>query len=259
MHGLDFQHYLPDSATPVVVSLHLPLSWYERDAFPQSRQKVALVCVSRAQAGTAPQSAVVCGTIPNGVDIETFRPARRKGEYVLLMGRICPEKGIHLALDAAARAGTKLIIAGTVFEYPEHRAYFDTMIAPRLGSDVHFVGKVGGERKAQLLAGARCLLVPSLAPETSSLAAMEAMASGTPVIAWRSGALTGIVAHGRTGFVVSSVEEMADAIGRAASISPSACRYEAEEQFPAERMVSKYVELYHELRTHTIAHELQAA
>ena len=98
--------------------------------------------------------------------------------------------------------------------------------------------------QAHLLAGARCLLVPSLVPETSSLVAMEAIASGTPVIAWCSGALPEIVSDGRTGFLVNSVEQMADAISRVESIDPSACRGEAKQRFSSERMIADYLSLY---------------
>ncbi len=118
------------------------------------------------------------------------------------------------------------------------------MIRPRLNERIRFIGLVGGERKAQLMAGARCLLVPSLAPETSSLVAMEAMASGTPVVAFPSGALKEIVTHGRTGFLVNNAEEMADAIVECDSISPQACRAEAEQKFSSERMFAEYLDLY---------------
>jgi glycosyltransferase involved in cell wall biosynthesis len=175
------------------------------------------------------------------------------------MGRICPEKGFHFAIDAAERAGVKLVLAGSVFEYAEHRKYFDSMIAPRLNERVRFIGPVGGKRKCDLLAGARCLLIPSLVDETSSLAAMEAMAAGTPVIAWRSGALTEIVADGRTGFLVSSVEEMSDAIARVESIDRKECRREAEERFDAWRMFSRYRSLYESVANMASQPELQAA
>jgi len=124
---------------------------------------------------------------------------------------------------------------------------------------VRFIGAVGGERKAHLLAGARCLLLPSLAPETSSLVAMEAIASGTPVVAWCSGALPEIVREGRTGFLVNSVEQMADAISRVESIDPSACRGEAERRFSSERIIADYLNLYRSILACTSLPELEAA
>ena len=145
-----------------------------------------------------------------------------------------------------------------MFEYSEHRSYFGSAIAPRLNKNARFIGPVGGDRKANLLAGARCLLVPSLVPETSSLVAMEALASGTPVIALRSGALEEIVSDGRTGFLVNSAEQMAEAIARVDSIDPRICRRDAEHRFSAERMATEYLELYQSVVSAS-APELQAA
>ena len=258
MHGLDFSEYLPDGDIPVVVSLHLPLEWYAGQALQPRRPNTTLVCVSSFQARTAAAEAQIDCVISNGVELDEFRPARAAANYALTMGRICPEKGFHFAIDAAERAGVKLVLAGSVFEYTEHRKYFDTTIAPRLNGRVRFIGPVGGKRKRDLLAGAKCLLIPSQVNETSSLAAMEAMAAGTPVIAWRSGALPEIVADRRTGFLVSSVEEMAEAIARVESIDREECGREAEERFDATNMVSEYLALY-ERASRSLAPELEAA
>jgi len=107
-----------------------------------------------------------------------------------------------------------------------------------------FLGSVGAARRQELLAGAKCLLHPTLAPDTSSLVAMEAMAAGTPVIAYRSGALPEIVEHGVTGFMVDNVAEMAEAIRNVDRISPEVCRRTAERRFRKECMVDKYFDLY---------------
>lgn len=259
MHGLDFFDYLPDSDVPLVVSLHLPLEWYDPRALLPSQRNLTRMCVSEFQARTArPEFAINC-VIPNGVDLDELRPVQKRGDYVLAMGRVCPEKGFHLALDAAERAGQKLILAGTVFDYPEHRSYFESMIAPRLAEGVRFIGPVGGEHKRQLLGGAKCLLTSSLANETSSLIAMEAMACGTPVIAWRSGALPEVVRDEKTGFLVSSTEEMANAITRVHRINRDDCRREAERRFDSRVMVSRYVDLYDWVASKTEIPELLAA
>ena len=259
MHGVDFSEYLPEAETPIIVTLHLPLSWYHPAAFRNQRCDLTFVAVSAHQAATAPAGFHVHETIPNGIDLAEFAPAYRKGDYVLVIGRICPEKGIHLAIDAAELARVPIQIAGNVFEYPEHRSYFESEIRPRAGRQVRLIGPVGGRRKARLLAGARCVLIASQAPETSSLVAMEAMASGTPVIAWRSGALGEIVDHGRTGWLVSSVKEMAAAIECAAEIEPQECRREAESRFSSEKMISRYCNLYQSAKVRHSEVELQAA
>ena len=176
-----------------------------------------------------------------------------------MITRSCPEKGLHLAIDAAEGAGVELLIAGSLFEYPEHRAYFDSLIKPRLNRKIRLIGSVGGSRKAQLLAGARCLLVPTLAQETSSLVAMEALACGTPVIAFPNGALPQLIKDGRTGFLVSSAQEMAEAIRKLDSISPCECRHQAEQEFSSEKMVGHYFDLYREVLSREGIPELQAA
>src|SRR5262249_25501474 len=135
------------------------------------------------------------------------RVSRRN--FVLSLGRICPEKGYHLALEAAIAARLPMILAGEIFRYEAHERYYAQEIAPRLNGVRKFIGPVGLARKRRLLSAARCLLVPSLVPETSSLVAMEALACGTPVIAFPSGALAEIVEHGRTGFLVKNETEMA--------------------------------------------------
>jgi glycosyltransferase involved in cell wall biosynthesis len=257
MHGLDFHHYLPSRQIPILISLHLPLSWYAVDALCGLASNVTLVAVSDSQARTAPGGVRIDAVIKNGVDLSHFRPQKRKSNYALVIARVCPEKGLHLAIDAAERAGVTLIIAGSVFDYSEHRDYFDSMILPRLNERIRFIGLVGGGRKANLLAGARCLLVPSLAPETSSLVAMEAMASGTAVVAFPGGALREVVTDRRTGFLVNDAEEMADAIVECDSIAPETCRIEAEKKFSSTRMFSEYLDLYRSATSSEIEAHLQ--
>lgn len=257
MHGIDFDQYCPDWQGPVVVTLHLPLDWYPQSAL--TKRNCHFVCVSRSQAETAPPELQVSRIIPNGAALDSFRPSVRHGNYVLVLGRICPEKGTHLAIEAARRSGNTVLVAGTVFEYPVHRAYFEQMVRPTLGDSAHFLGGVGGKRKIALLAGSKCLLIPSLARETSSLTAMEAMACGTPVIAWKSGALKEIVADRRTGFLVSSVEEMAAALGNVSKIDRRECRREAERRFSNRSMLASYLSLYAQVKERTSSSELQAA
>jgi glycosyltransferase involved in cell wall biosynthesis len=259
MHGVDFFDYLPDCHTPIVVTLHLPLSWYSRFALLDSRRNITRVCVSDAQARTTPRGAGIHRVIHNGIELPRFFPPVKRGNYALAMGRICPEKGFHLAIDAAQRAGIKLLLAGTVYGYPEHMQYFQSMIAPRLGREVCLIGNVGGEHKIRLLTGAKCLLQPSLVAETSSLVAMEAMACGTPVIAWNNGTLPEIIREHRTGFLVTSVEQMADAIAQVNSIDPLACRREAERHFSSDRMLSEYLDLYHSVISEKSVSERVAA
>jgi CelD/BcsL family acetyltransferase involved in cellulose biosynthesis len=243
-HGIDFDSYELNGSLPTAVTLHLPPGWYAPGVFRQNTRHNHLICVSQSQARTCPSAAHIHAVIENGIRLAQFHPAREKGNYVLALGRICPEKGFHLAMDAAARRGLKLVLAGTVFNYPSHRDYFENFIRPRLNMGHEFIGAVGGREKARLLARAKCLLIPSLAPETSSLVAMEAMASGTPVIAFRAGALNELVDDGRTGFVVSEAEGMWAAMAHVDEIDPEECRQEAERRFSSQRMTAEYLALY---------------
>lgn len=246
LHGLDFINYLPAPGSPVLTTLHLPLNWYAPEALRPARPRTTLQPVSEDQAGRAPTGVVLADPIANGVDIDRYRPGP-KSDDALVLGRIVPEKGFHAAIDAARLAGVPLVAAGALFPYAAHHRYFAEEVAPRLDERRRFVGAVAGEAKRALLAGARCLLIPSTAPETSSLVAMEALASGTPVIAYRSGALPAIVEHGRTGFIVDDVAGMAAAIGRVEAIDPAACRAAAVERFPLRRTTDAYLDLYHRL------------
>jgi|SRR5438477_4210638 len=244
LHGIDFLDYLPPAGVPVVVTLHLPPSLYSEETFKLDRPEIYLVCVSQSQARACPLDARIEQVIENGVCLEQFHPDKKKGNYALVLGRICPEKAFHLAFDAAGVAGLPLFLAGTAFGYPSHQRYLDEEIRHRLRGGHRFLGAVGCGRKQKLLAGARCLVIPSQVAETSSLAAMEALACGTPVVAFRVGALCDLIENGRTGFLVDKATELADAIRAAQELDPADCRREAEIRFSSETMVAKYMDLY---------------
>jgi len=245
LHGIDFDAYLPAPGPAVLATLHLPLEWYSAAALAPTRPRTHLHPVSSSQARTAPAGARIGAAIENGVEL-TFEPARKRG-FALALGRICPEKGFDDAIAACRRAGVPLVIAGEAFAYRAHQRYLHEELMPQLGRDCRWIGPVAGRRKRRLLAQAHCVLAPSKVRETSSLVAMEAMAAGTAVIAYRIGALPEIVEDGRTGFVVDGVEAMAAAIGEVGRIDPHTCRARARERFSLERMTRAYLERYREL------------
>jgi glycosyltransferase involved in cell wall biosynthesis len=185
--------------------------------------------------------------IPNGINANDFSKSFRKKSYALVLTRICEEKGVHVALRAAHLASTPLIIAGQVYGYLEHSQFYRQEVEPLLDNLRKFIGPATLPVKRRLLAEARCVLVPSVVEETSSLVAMEALASGTPVIAFRRGALPELIRHGETGFVVQDEREMAEAIPCCSRISPEYCRDYAAQHFSAERCVRRYFALYESL------------
>jgi glycosyltransferase involved in cell wall biosynthesis len=247
LHGLDFHHYLPHAGVPVLATLHLPPSWYPAEVFQIDRPLTYLQCVSASAHRACPAVSGLLPPILNGVPVEGLTVQVRKREFALALGRICPEKGFHLALEAARQAKLPLAIGGRVYPYPEHVDYFDSEIAPRLDGRGWFLGPLSFERKRRLLTAARCLLIASVVNETSSLVAMEALACGTPVVAFRSPALEEIVEQERTGFLVVDPYEMAQAIPECARLDSGECRRAAQERFSAKRMTREYLALYDRL------------
>jgi glycosyltransferase involved in cell wall biosynthesis len=250
MHGFDFHEYTLPPEIPILVTLHLPIAWYPNEIWNNLAANIRVQCVSKTQQLSCPAALSHAPVIPNGVEIS---PARKQtGDFAIVLGRICPEKNQHAALEAGFLANTSVVLGGRVFPFADHQAYFRDKVAPLLErkheSVRHtFCGPLSRANYQQLLADAKCLLHPTLAPETSSLVAMEAMAAGTPAIAYRSGALPEIVEHGITGFLVDSVEEMAAAIHRVHTLRAEDCRAAAAQRFSKQRMVEQYFQLYHDI------------
>lgn len=240
-HGLDFSTYITDAPVRKLATLHLPLAWYPPSLFEQ--REVSLCCVSETQALTAPNG-LHLPVIRNGIDLDRYRTDASRGEDLLWLGRVCQEKGTDIALRVAHQLDLPLIVAGPVHPFAYHRAYFSDHVQPLLDAKRRYIGAVALQQKIELLAQARCVLIPSLAAETGSLVAMEAASSGAPVIAFRSGALPEIVEHGVTGFIVDSEAEMVEAVRRTPEISPQRCREQAQRRFRAARMVYDYINLY---------------
>jgi glycosyltransferase involved in cell wall biosynthesis len=247
-HGADFFEYWPERGAPLLVTLHLPLSAYPSRALTTNRARTWLNGVSGSQMLGAPQGMRRVADIPHGVRLDRYAPLPQpKRRYAMAIGRICPEKGFDLALEAAQDAGIPMLLAGRITPGEEHRTHFVERIVPRLRAGCRYIGAIGAARKRALLARARCLVVASRIAETSSLAAMEALACGTPVVAFRAGALADIVEHGRTGLLVESVEAMARALKEVDGIDPRACRAAAERSFASTRMTARYLRLYEAL------------
>jgi len=246
LHGVDFERYLRNSGPPTLATLHLPPHNYPPDVWRSHRMLHLVNCVSKYSRRQYPAH-VPMATVTCGVRLDRFQPGPKKDEFVLALGRISPEKGFHLALDAARQAGFPLLLAGKTPPFPEAERYFEEEIRPRLDSDRRFIGQVDLAERADLLARARCVVVPSLVAETGPLVAMEALASGTPVVGFPVGALPDNIEHGRTGFIVNSVDDMARRMKHASWLDPRECRRAACARFGSDRMAHNYFDLYQAL------------
>lgn len=234
------------SKVPVVHTVHGPIGEPEQAYYSSLPASVSLVAISEAHRATAP-SLHLAGVVHNAVDSSQLVVAtpREKREYLLCMARICADKGQHEAIEVARRVGMKLVLAGKVEETESGREYFETRIRPHIdGDDVVHLPNVAGDDKARILACATALLAPLAWEEPFGLALAEAMASGTPAIAYPRGAAPELIAHGVTGFLVHGVEEMAEAVRSANTIEPEKCASVTRDRFSPERMAAGYSTIY---------------
>jgi glycosyltransferase involved in cell wall biosynthesis len=230
-----------------VTTLHGQIHLHDVEALFKEYDELPLVSISNAQRRPLP-SANWQATVYHGLprNLHTFQP--EAGKYLAFLGRISPEKRLDRAIEIARRAGVPLKVAAKI--YAEDRAYFHSTIAPLLNetrSFVEFIGEVGGERKNEFLRGASALLFPIDWPEPFGLVMIEALACGTPVIAWRNGSVPEIIEHGVTGFVVDSVSEATACVARISEIRRAHCRRAFEERFDSRRMALDYVTVYRRL------------
>jgi glycosyltransferase involved in cell wall biosynthesis len=239
---------LAPAGVPVVTTNHGPFSNPELASIYRAVQtKAAIVAISRDQARDAAQQQInVAAVIHHGIDTDNIPVGRGSGGYLLFLGRMAPEKGAHRAIAAARATGQRLIIAAKMRE-PAEIAYFRNEISPHLGDDIEFVGEAAGADKWALLGGAKALINPIKWSEPFGLVMVEALATGTPVIAYRRGSAPELIDHGRTGFLVDSEAELADAAAAAGTIDRAACRRAAIERFSRDVMVEAHLDLYRSL------------
>lgn len=239
---------------PVLATLHLPRSFYPPQYFQNVPANVSFNCVSHAQARSFSDLERLIGVVPNGIALDRFEQehrtngngnhGRRRG--LLWLGRVCEEKAPHLALEIAARAGLPITLAGQIYPFSYHQQYFEREVAPRLQQmpNANLITSPTFEQKRKLLREAQALLITSLAAETSSLVAMEAAASGTPVVAFRHGALSEVVRDDVTGFLADDVEGASAACQHIVGLNPAACLQHARATFSSAAMAAGYLQLY---------------
>jgi glycosyltransferase involved in cell wall biosynthesis len=186
-------------------------------------------------------------TVYHGLPRDLFTFREQPGDYLAFIGRASPQKRLDRAIRIACEAGMKLKVAA---EINREDQYFKQDVEPLLREArelVEFVGEIGGREKDEFLGNAYALLFPIDGPEAFGLVMIEALACGTPVIAWRSGPVPEVIDDGSTGFLVESVEEAVEAVGRIVDLSRQTCRQAFEDRFDAACMARNYIEVYRRL------------
>jgi glycosyltransferase involved in cell wall biosynthesis len=245
----DYKH-LPLSRRlelPSVTTLYGALSPTEHGALFAEYDDAALVSISNAQRSPVP-TANFLATVHHGMPLDLHRFDPRGGDYLAFVGRAAPQKGLDRAIRIAMRSGMKLKIAARIDQ--EHRGYYRDVIEPLLaeaGPLAELVGELAVEAKDALLRGARALLFPVDWEEPFGLVMIEALATGTPVIAGRRGSVSEVIDDGRTGYIVDSVEDAVCAIPAIGRIDRRHCRAAFERRFGVERMAAEYVNVYRRL------------
>ncbi len=228
------------SRTSVIHTVH---GCFHEDNIPlySILNRVNLVTISKKQEEMG-KGLNIIGTVYNGLSMDHYPFSREHDGYLLVIARISEEKGIHYAIDVAEALDLPLIIGGRI-STNEYK-YFTEQIKPRLSGKIKWVGEVNEKDRNVLMSKAMCMLHPVTWPEPFGLTMIEAMACGCPVVALNQGSISEVIADGRTGFVVNSVEGMTYAVKRIHEIRRTACRAYALDKFNAQTMVDSYERIY---------------
>lgn len=237
---------VPD-CPPILTTFHRPMdSGYMEGQAAACYSNKYYCAISKDQAKHAEEfNLKIEGVVPNGIDINRYPFSGQKGGYLLYLGRLNEEKGVMEALKIAEETGEQLIIAGNAVGAAEW-SFFINHFEPKLRSvnNARFVGTANFETKVELLKNAKALLFPIDRREPFGLVMIEAMACGTPVIAYQKGSVPEVVKHGETGFVVADRKQMIGAIKKVGKINRADCRRRVEENFTIDHMVSGYEKIY---------------
>jgi glycosyltransferase involved in cell wall biosynthesis len=241
--------------TPFVHTLHGQFTASTAAFYVRHGHKAALVGISHAQLASAPPGLEPVGAIPNPIDVRAWPLRERKDDYLLWVGRMTAEKGPHRAISAARAAGVPLVLAGVI--QPGQQAFFDREVAPHIdGERVRFVGEIGGSVKLDAFAGARALLMPIRWEEPFGMVMVEALACGTPVIAFPEGAARELVCDGQTGYLVQDEQAMAAAVSRLPHIVPRDCRAWVAEHCDIDVVAAAYEQTYRSVAYARVAEAL---
>lgn len=230
------------ATTPVVMTLHGAFSAQSKKLY-ETLNNVNFITISKSQAIPAPGLNYV-GNVYHGMDMRHYPFSRENDGYLLFVGRINPEKGVHHAITVAEYLGLPLIIAAKLDNSRTEQTYYKEMIEPRLTEQIRWVGEVGEDERNRLMSRALCILHPVTWREPFGLTLIEAMACGCPIVAFNRGSIPEIVVNGKTGFVVEDEIEMIEAVKRIFEIKRRDCRNHALDNFSAEKMADGYESIY---------------
>ena len=245
----DSIHLLRARGCPVsvITTLHGRLDVAGLEPLHREFAELPLVSISNAQRAPLPWASWA-GTVYHGLPLELHRPHYDAGRYLVFLGRISPEKRVDRAITIARSAGLPLKIAAKIDG--ADREYFSAEIAPLLGAPgIEYLGEVDEDTKERLLGDALALLFPIDWPEPFGLAMIEAMACGTPVIAFPRGSVLEIIDPGITGYIVTSIDEAVACVERARGLDRRECRRQFERRFGAPRMAREYCSIYRNCET----------
>lgn len=231
------------ASTPVLITMHGAFSRYETQMLRLLRRPF-INTISKMQARFAPGLNIV-GNVYNGLNMEHYPFSNQPDSYLLYVGRIAMEKGVHYAVVAAQYLNLPLILAAKVD--PVDMPYFKTYIKPNLSNQIRWIGEVDEPTRNRLMSKALAFLHPVTWPEPFGLTLIEAMACGCPVVAFNKGSIPELVVHEKTGFVVSDVEEMVDAVLNIDKIKREDCRSHAIANFNVRKMADGYESLYNKI------------
>jgi glycosyltransferase involved in cell wall biosynthesis len=230
---------------PTVHTVHGPLTGDPGEVYQEVCKTVphaGLVSLTRNQRRPCPNLPWIAN-VHNAIDLSRYEVDRRPGDALLFLGRMSPDKGAHRAIRIAQRLGRPLKIAAKCRE-PGEIEYFERYIAPHLDDTIEYVGECDHDEKCALLAEAHALLVPIEWEEPFGLVMIEALASGTPVVAMRRGSVSELLRDGETAFLADDLAGMVAAVAEVDRLDPALLRREAEERFSVERMVDGYIAAY---------------
>lgn len=242
------------ASTPTVVTIHGAMTSDTRRIY-ESTDRPYYVSISDAQVKSIPalQSAK---TIYNGLDMKSYPFSLKNKGYLLFVGRMCMEKGVHHAIDVANALDLPIIIAAKLEE--GYLGYFKEYVEPRLnGENVKWVGEVDEKERNKLMSEALCFLHPVTWPEPFGLTMIESMACGTPVVAFNKGSVPEVIKDGETGFIVNDINEMIEAVGNIDMINRKNCREHALKTFNERRMADEYERLYYRILSEETINDLK--